>query len=101
MRRRLLLRFATLPADLPWTPERALAAAVLEQATIDLHPTACARHPQAAAAARSDARRWIADSDDTYLFSFIRICEALHLDPQAARRSLDGAPRKRHARAKC
>jgi hypothetical protein len=40
------------------------------------------------------ARRWIDGSDRTWVFSFLRICEALDLDPEYIRRGVRAATRR-------
>jgi hypothetical protein len=38
-----------------------------------------------------DTQRWFRSNDRSWLFSFLRICEALDLDPRAVRRALRGS----------
>lgn len=62
-------------------------AAMLEDAiAIYLKPTA-ARTSQARHVARQ-ARRWLRSDDRAWVFSFLRVCGALDLDPNAIRRFL-------------
>jgi hypothetical protein len=65
-------------------PEQRLMAAVLDDA-IDVyrHP---ARHRRRA---RREAETWLRSDDQSWLFSFARICETLGLDPHAVRASLE------------
>ena len=71
-----------LPSQLPsashWTPEIRLAAAVLGQAMADIRwRRADGRdHIQVNA-----ALRWVRSNDGEWMYSFLRICEVLHLEP--------------------
>ncbi len=61
--------------------ERKLLCAVIEQAYMD----ATAQRGQKAI--KADAKRWL-DSEDNYPFSYIWICEILHIDPSIVRRAV-------------
>ena len=70
-----------------WTREQCLMAAVLADAVAvylkaEVPRTSWARH------VRWEARRWVHSSDRAWAFSFLRICEALDLDPNQIRRVL-------------
>lgn len=69
------------------TPERALALAVLNAAVDDLqkYRHARRRRPQRL---YSEAYRWVAAHDPRWPFSFVNICEALRLSPDALRAQL-------------
>jgi hypothetical protein len=76
-----------------WTREQCLMAAILEDAIgIYVKPTP----PQTSKARRTskgrqvslETRRWVHSNDRTWIFSFLCICEALNLDPNAIRRGL-------------
>jgi hypothetical protein len=73
------------------TGEQRLMAAILEDA-IALY---CKRMPAGSAKLRSkfqaeqgQADHWLRSNDRASVFSFLRICEALNLDPQYLRRGL-------------
>jgi hypothetical protein len=71
------------------SPERELAAAVLDAAVVDLQKYRYAR-------GRGRQRmywqtyQWVASSDREWPFSFINICETLRLSPEALRARLLG-----------
>lgn len=46
---------------------------------------------------RADAERWIMSPERRYVFSFAVICETLHLEPSAVRRSVIGLLDKRRS----
>jgi hypothetical protein len=79
-----------------WSGEQCLMAAMLEDAiAIYLRP-APPRTSQARHVSR-EARRWLRSNNRSWVFSFLRICEALDLDPNAIRQRLrslrgDGSP---------
>ena len=79
--------YALAPGNRGWGGEQCLMAAVLEDAiAIYLKPT-----PSGTSQARHvlrDARQWLHSEDRSWVFSFLRVCEALDLDPDAIRRSL-------------
>jgi hypothetical protein len=68
-----------LPRSLA-TPERRLLLAVLEEAvgTYQRYVTAADRRGRVTYA---DVHEWFASDDDTSLFSFVGICEALGIEP--------------------
>ena len=70
-------------------PERKLAAAVFCQAANDLqkfryegHETGCSLY--------ADARNWIASSDRLWPYSFLNLCDVLHLTADVIRAELLG-----------
>jgi hypothetical protein len=64
---------------------RRLMYAILEDAvSVYTSEVRSARQSRAA----QQARRWIHGNDRTWVFSFLRICEALDLDPQYIRRGV-------------
>lgn len=71
-----------LPSQLPsashWTPEVRLAAAVLGQAMADIRWRRAdgKDHLQVNA-----ALRWVRSNEGDWLYSFLRVCEILHLEP--------------------
>ena len=66
------------------TLEQRLMAAVLDDA-IDVY-----RHPRAnRGRLRRETEAWFRSDDRSWLFSFIRVCETLGLDPHATRASLE------------
>jgi hypothetical protein len=64
----------------PWSGTRALMLAVLEDAIRNFGSSVRRVHDEAEA--------WIMSREHRYVFSFAVICETLHLDPSAVRRSL-------------
>jgi hypothetical protein len=84
--------YALASGNRRWGGEQFLMAAVLEDAiAMYLKPTSSgtsqARH------VLRDARQWLHSEDRSWVFSFLRICEALNLDPDAIRRSLRSSRR--------
>jgi hypothetical protein len=90
-------------ADL--VPEKRLMLAVLEEAVATFQRTATARGGRAARDHEA-AWAWMASRDLAWPFSFVNVCHALDLDPDALRSGLrrwrgaartagDGAPRYR------
>ena len=70
-----------------WQPERRLMLAVLEDA-IDAY-LANVGAPRGIRRMRfNEASSWIGSDDTTWPFSFVRICEALDIDPAVIRRML-------------
>lgn len=68
----------------PLVPERALAAGVLRQATVDLRKFRNAK----GALGRElyvDARSWFVSNDADWPYSFINVCRALDLTPEDTR----------------
>lgn len=69
------------------TGEQCLMAAILEDAVALYLSPKLPRTSKAFHVLR-EARRWVRSSDRSWVFSFLRICEALDLDPNAIRRGL-------------
>jgi hypothetical protein len=70
-------------------PERKLAVAVVSQAASDLQKFRYARRG-AGYSLYADARRWIASNDRLWPYSFLNICDALHLAADVIRAELLG-----------
>lgn len=69
----------------PASGEKRLLLAVLERAISDL----CNIRPsQSSVRDRVEARQWVESRDESSPYSFIRICEALGLDPDVLRRGI-------------
>jgi hypothetical protein len=61
---------------------------VLEKAVEDLNAPRPGGGPIARARIRREAEAWFLSEDESYLFSFINICQAFDLDAGAIRRAL-------------
>jgi hypothetical protein len=70
-------------------PERKLAVAVFSQAASDLQKFRYARNG-AGHSLYFDARRWIASNDRLWPYSFLNLCDALHLAADVIRAELLG-----------
>ena len=70
-------------------PERKLAVAVFSQAANDLQKFRNARH-EASSSLYADARKWITSNDRLWPFSFLNLCDALHLAADVIRAELLG-----------
>jgi len=79
-------------------PERQLAVAVLSQAADDLQKFRYARSG-AGYSLYADARKWIASNDRLWPYSFLNLCDALHLAADVMRAELLGN-RSSHASLK-
>jgi hypothetical protein len=77
---------------------RALLFAMLEQAAIDLQPLRVRRWREARRT-YSEARQWVMSNDHSHPFSFVNICEALKLSPDATRSGMMGIGRDAVTRA--
>ena len=91
-RRDLLAPHTILPMQFlglarAWSGEQCLMAAMLEDAIATYLKPTTAGTSQARHVARQ-ARRWLRSDDRAWVFSFLRVCEALDLDPNAIRRFL-------------
>jgi hypothetical protein len=79
--------FTRLQRSSAWTGEQRLMAAVLEDAV-----AVCSRAnvPRASKARHvlRESLRWLRSNDRAWMFSFLRICETLDLDPAAIRRGI-------------
>jgi hypothetical protein len=71
----------------PLEPERALLAAILEDAIHDYRKYKKARDREGKERFR-EAEEWIMESGNTWIFSFNHVCELLNLDPDYVRRAL-------------
>jgi len=69
------------------SPERGLAAAVLDTAAADLQKHRYARQHNSQCAYWA-TYQWIAAADREWPFSFVNLCEALRLSPEALRAHL-------------
>jgi len=70
-------------------PERKLAAAVFSQATNDLRKFRYARR-SAGYSLYADARKWITSNDRLWPYSFLNLCDVLHLAADVIRAELLG-----------
>jgi hypothetical protein len=70
-------------------PERKLAVAVFSQAANDLQKFRYARRG-AGYSSYADARNWIASNDRSWPYSFLNLCDVLHLAADAIRAELLG-----------
>jgi hypothetical protein len=70
-------------------PERKLAVAVLSQAADDLQKFRYTRRG-AGSLLYADARKWIASNDRLWPYSFLNLCDALHLAADVIRAELIG-----------
>lgn len=83
----------------PSSPERELAAAILEAAAADLRNFRYARRRRRQRL-YWQAYQWVASEDREWPFTFVNICEALRLSPSAMReRLLDPQPERDVAEA--
>jgi hypothetical protein len=81
------------------SPERELAAAILEAAAADLRNFRYARRRRRQRL-YWQAYQWVASEDREWPFTFVNICEALRLSPSAMReRLLDPQPERDVAEA--
>jgi len=70
-------------------PERTLAVAVFSQAATDLQKFRHARRGPGYSL-YADARKWIASNDRLWPYSFLNLCDALHLSADVIRDELIG-----------
>jgi hypothetical protein len=72
------------------TPERALMRAVLQRTINDLTDPKLMNRCSARGLTKMQrqAAEWFASEDDSYLYSFVSICQALNLDAGALRAAL-------------
>jgi len=71
-------------------PERQLAVAVLSQAADDLRKFRYARRGSGYSL-YADARNWITSNDRKWPYSFLNLCDVLHLAADAIRAELLGS----------
>ena len=79
--------FTRLQRSAAWTGEQRLMAAILEDAIA----ICCKPNPPTTSKARTVLReslRWVRSNDRRWIFSFLRICEMLDMDPGAIRRGI-------------
>jgi hypothetical protein len=69
------------------SPERMLMLSMLWQAANDLAKNRGAQRPKRRRLYR-EAYRWVASNDRTWPYSFVNLCEALSLSPEALRAAL-------------
>jgi hypothetical protein len=88
---------AQSPSPSCWSPEKALAGAILTAALVEvrdhLHSP---RHRRAV----SEELEWLRSDASEHLFSFVRVCEVLGVDSAWVRNVVDrwrAAPRRRRA----
>jgi|RhiMetdeSRZDD1v2_1073273.scaffolds.fasta_scaffold787313_1 hypothetical protein len=72
------------------TPERTLMRAVLQRTINDLTDPKLMNRRSARGLTKMQrqAAEWFASEDDSYLYSFVSICQALNLDAGALRQAL-------------
>ena len=80
----------------PRRPEHALMQAVLERTLDDLKGCGDLLHNRHAALIREAAKDWFCDDHREWAFSFLSICDALHLDASAVRKRLAAGLAPRH-----
>jgi hypothetical protein len=88
------LQFAELWSGTSHSPERELAAAVLENAAADLRNYRYARRRRRQRF-YMQAYQWVASDDREWPFSFVNLCEFLKLSPDALREELLREPVER------
>ncbi|HXC50939.1 MAG TPA: hypothetical protein VN634_08650 [Candidatus Limnocylindrales bacterium] len=76
-------------SDIP--PERRLLVALMRDAMRCIDKYRHARDSQGRRRFEQDAE-WILSNDASWVYAFVRVCEALDLDPPAVRRSLGLLP---------
>ena len=79
--------FTRLQRSAAWTGEERLMAAILEDAVA----ICCKPNPPTTSKGRTVLReslRWVRSNDRRWIFSFLRICEMLDMDPGAIRRNI-------------
>jgi hypothetical protein len=70
-----------------WTGEQRLMAAILEDAIAVYSKSSEPKGSKARQILR-ETERWLRSKDQSWTFSFLRVCEMLSLDPVAIRRAL-------------
>lgn len=79
--------FARIYRSRPFSPERELMMAVLEEARADYQR--CWKICDKKAMERfADAQAWILESNSEWIFSFVNCCEALGIEPDYLRQGL-------------
>ena len=87
--------FSTFRRREPIEPERALLAALLQDAIEDYRKFKQARDPEGRQRFR-EVDAWINESASDWIFSFKNVCELLNLEPEYVRRALDPRKAKPH-----
>ena len=87
--------FSTFRRREPIEPERALLAALLQDAIEDYRKFKKARDPEGRQRFR-EVDAWINESASDWIFSFKNVCELLNLEPEYVRRALDPRKPKTH-----
>lgn len=80
--------FDTFRRGEPIAPERALLAALLQDAIQDYRKFKKARDPEGRERFR-EVEEWINETANDWIFSFKNVCELLNLEPEYVRRALD------------
>jgi hypothetical protein len=79
--------FTRLQRSSAWTGEQRLMAAILEDAVAVCSKANAPKASKARHVLR-ESLRWVRNNDRAWMFSFLRICETLDLDPAAIRRGI-------------
>jgi hypothetical protein len=72
----------------PFSPERKLMAAVLEEALLDYQRGASAHDNKKGRERFAKAEAWILETDTEWIFSFVNCCEVLGIAPDYLRQGL-------------
>jgi hypothetical protein len=79
--------FTRLQRGTAWTGEQRLMAAIMEDAVAVCSKTTPPKTSKGRHVLR-ETLRWVRSNDRAWIFSFLRICEMLDLDPSAIRRGI-------------
>src|SRR4029453_5315391 len=79
--------FTGLQRSAAWTGEQRLMAAIMEDAVAVCSKPSIPKSSKARHVLR-ETLRWVRSNDRTWMFSFLRICEMLDLEPSAIRRGI-------------
>jgi hypothetical protein len=79
--------FTRLQRSAAWTGEQRLMAAIMEDAVAVCSKPSIPKSSKARHVLR-ETLRWVRSNDRTWMFSFLRICEMLDLEPSAIRRGI-------------
>jgi hypothetical protein len=79
--------FTRLQRSAAWTGEQRLMAAIMEDAVAVCSKPSIPKSSKARHVLR-ETMRWVRSNDRTWMFSFLRICEMLDLEPSAIRRGI-------------
>lgn len=83
----LPVQYCNRQRSVAWSAEQRLMAAILEDAITVCSKRIAPRTSKAKQVLR-EALRWLRSNDRTWMFSFLRICETLDLEPTAIRRGI-------------